>query len=401
MPRSPVHPGGIVVRMPVRVGTGLSISPDAREGALEAGTLARAGLAGESCDLAIVFASGAHLAAPETTLEAVHEALLPEDLIGCGAGGVIGSLMEVEDGTAVSVWAAHLGEGSASAFHASVEEIEEGAGALTGMLDLTGADGAIMLADPASFPTDAVLRFLSESTPMLPLLGGLASGRLPDGGAALFHGLEVREEGAVGVRLDGVEMLPCVSQGAAPIGPELTITAADGNIIGELAGKPALEKLRETIETLTAEDLQLVQGGLLMGIVVDGNKPEYVSGDFLVRGLVGADPATGKVAVAAEVHPGQVVRLHARDAASADRDLREALGIRMTALGGRAPAGALVFSCNGRGRGLFTAANHDAEAVAEELAGAPVAGFFAAGEIGPVGGDHFLHSFTATVAVFA
>ena len=88
-----------------------------------------------------------------------------------------------------------------------------------------------------------------------------------------------------------------------------------------------------------------------MGIVVDANKPDYVQGDFLVRGLVGADPATGKVAVAADVHPGQVVRLHARDADSADRDLREALEVRMAALGGRAPAGALVFACNGRGRG--------------------------------------------------
>ena len=124
-------------------------------------------------------------------------------------------------------------------------------------------------------------------------------------------------------------------------------------------------------------------------------------GHAIARGLVGADPATGKVAVAADVHPGQVVRLHARDAVSADRDLREALGIRMAALGGRAPAGALLFSCNGRGRGLFGRSDHDAEAVAEELAGAPAAGFFAAGEIGPVGGESFLHGFTATVAVFA
>ena len=192
-----------------------------------------------------------------------------------------------------------------------------------------------------------------------------------------------------------------MSQGATPIGPELTITAAEGHVILELAGKPALEKLRETIETLPPEDLELVQGGLLMGIVVDSNKPDYVQGDFLVRGLVGADPDTGQVAVAAEVRPGQVVRLHARDADSADRDLREALGMRMHALGGRPPAGALLFSCNGRGRGLFGRSDHDAEAVAEELAGAPAAGFFAAGEIGPVGGETFLHGFTATVAVFA
>ena len=387
--------------MPVRIGTGLSTSPDPRAGALEAALSARDGLAGDPCDLAIVFVSGTHLVAPEAVLEAVHEGLEPAALAGCAAGGVIGSRREVEEGTAVAVWAATLDGGSASAFHAVVEELEEGTGALAGMPELEGADGAILLADPATFPTDAVLRFLSESAPTVPVVGGLASARVAGGATALFLGEEVVDEGAVGVRLDGVELLPCVSQGASPIGPELTITAADGNIITELAGMPALEKLRETIEALPPDDLELVQGGLLMGIVVDVNKPDYVQGDFLVRGLMGADPETGQVAVAADVRPGQVVRLHARDAESADRDLREALSVRMRALGGRPPAGALLFSCNGRGRGLFGCADHDAETVAEELAGAPAAGFFAAGEIGPVGGETFLHGFTATIAVFA
>ena len=127
------------------------------------------------------------------------------------------------------------------------------------MPDLGGAAGAILLADPATFPTDAVLRFLSDSTPMVSLLGGLASGRSGDG-AVLFMGEDVLDEGAVGVRLDGVEMLPCVSQGATPIGPELTITSAEGNVIDELAGRPALETLRETIESLPAEELELVAG---------------------------------------------------------------------------------------------------------------------------------------------
>jgi small ligand-binding sensory domain FIST len=387
--------------MPVRIGTGLSTSPDPRAGAVEAALAARRGLGGLSCDLVVTFLSGAHLAAPEATLEGLHEALSPEQLIGCGAEGVIGAVREVEAGTAVSVWAAHLESATASVFHSVVEELGEGTGALAGMPELAGADGAILLADPASFPTDAVLRFLSDTAPMVPLLGGLSSGRTPDGGAVLLCGEEVSDDGAVGVRLDGVEVLPCVSQGATPIGPELTITAAEGHLIAELAGKPALEKLRETIEELGADDLALVRGGLLMGIVVDANKPDYVQGDFLVRGLVGADPATGHVAVAADVRPGQVVRLHARDAASADRDLRDALGVRMRALGGRTPAGALLFSCNSRGRGMFGTADHDAEVVDDGLGGAPAAGFFAAGEIGPVGGQAFLHGFTATVAVFA
>ena len=387
--------------MAVRIGTGLSTTPEPRAAAFAAAATAADELGGLDCDLALVFVSGAFLKDPQLVLESIHEVLAPGELVGCGAGGVIGHGREIETGSAVSVWAANLGDGVATVFHAAVEEVEEGTGALTGMPDLGGAAGAILLADPVTFPTDAVLRFLSESTPMLPLLGGLASGRTASEETILFIGDEVVDDGAVGVRLDGVEMLPMVSQGATPLGPELTITAAEGHVINELAGKPALTKLRETIDELPPEDLRLVQGGLLVGIVVDSNKPDYVQGDFLVRGLVGADPETGHVAIAADVHPGQVVRLHARDAESADRDLREALSIRMTALGGRPPAGALLFACNGRGRSMFGRADHDAEVISDALAGAPAAGFFAAGEIGPVGGGYFLHSFTATVAVFA
>jgi small ligand-binding sensory domain FIST len=106
------------------------------------------------------------------------------------------------------------------------------------------------------------------------------------------------------------------------------------------------------------------------------------------------------VAVGATVETGQVVRLHARDARSADEDLRRELRLRAQAIGGGPPAGALMFSCNGRGRSMFGACDHDALMLEDELGGAPAAGFFAAGEIGPVGGRSFLHGFTATVAVF-
>ena len=389
------------MRMGVRIGSGLSTEPDARFGAAEAAAAARDALGGRPCDLAVVFASGAHLAAPEATLEGIFETLAPAELLGCAAGGVIGDLREVEAGTAVSVWAAALDGGRAATFHAEVEPLGDDGGVLSGLPDLGGAAGALLLADPFTFPTDAVLRELSATVPMLPLLGGLASARSPDAETPLLLGEAVLTSGAVGVRFDGVEILPCVSQGAAPLGPELTITACDGSVIDELAGRPALEKLRETIEGLTSADLRLVQGGLMMGIVIDANKPDYEQGDFLVRGLVGADPDTGRVAVGTEVRPGQVVRLHARDAASADRDLRDALAARRRALGGQTPAGALLISCNGRGTGMFGHPNHDVSALDEALGGAPSAGFFAAGEIGPVGGEYFLHGFTATVAVFA
>jgi small ligand-binding sensory domain FIST len=384
--------------MPVRVGSGLSTSTDVRAAAVEAAAAARGGLGSGAADVVLVFASGGHLAAPEATLDGVREALSPGTLVGCGASGIVAGGREVEEGTAIAVWAANLGGGTAQAFSAETHELEEGL-AVVGFPDLAGADAVVLLPDPA-FPTDAILAELAARAPGVPVVGGLASAHTLGGEPALFLDDQVLGGGAVGLRFDGVEVLPCVSQGARPLGPELTVTAAEGPIVHELAGQPAIAKLREVVEELPAAERANVAQGLLVGIVIEGGKPEYVAGDFLVRGLVGGDPETGAVALGAPVAPGQVVRLHARDAASADRDLRDALALRRAALGGAAPAGALVFTCNGRGRGMFGVADHDAALVQQELAGTPAAGFFAAGEIGPVGGASFLHGFTATVALF-
>jgi len=382
----------------VRIGTGISTHEDPRVGAIEAAQEAGAALDGARADLAVVFASGSHLAAPESTLEGVHESLRPSSLVGCGAGGVLGCGTEHEGGTAVAVWAASLDGGSIQTFHAMASVHEETV-TVIGMEDLAGSRGAILLPDPYSFPTDPLLQDLAARAPGVPVIGGLASARAPDDAGVLFYDDEVQQGGAVGVRFDDVELLPCVSQGATPVGPELTITAAEGNVIHELAGQPALDRIRALIEQLDARERTLIAGGLLIGLVVDGGRPDYGHGDFLVRQLLGADPVEGTLAVAAQVQPGQVLRLHARDAASADRDLQEQLRLRVSALGGT-PAGALAFSCNGRGREMFGITDHDAGALADELGGAPSAGFFAAGEIGPVGGASFLHAFTATVALF-
>jgi small ligand-binding sensory domain FIST len=384
----------------IRIGTGLSTEHDPLQAGAAAALAAEAGLGGAPADLALVFASGSHLVAPEATLEGVHGVLAPTALIGCGAGGVLGRGRELESGTGLAVWAAAFdGAGEATPFHATLAG-EEPDQHVTGLPELAGATGLLMLSDPYSFPTDAVLAMLAEEAPTVPVLGGLASARTAVGDGALFLGDRVLDHGAVGVRLEGVEMLPCVSQGAAPLGREVTITAAEGNVIHELAGRPALQMVELIISELSSRERGLVAGGLLIGVVIDGGKPEYEQGDFLVRGVLGADAESGALVVGTQVQAGQVVRLHARDARSADEDLRQALRLRIEALAGERPAGALVFSCNGRGSGMFGISDHDVETIEHELGGAPSAGFFAAGEIGPVGGRRFLHGFTATVAVF-
>jgi small ligand-binding sensory domain FIST len=229
----------------------------------------------------------------------------------------------------------------------------------------------------------------------LQIIGGLASAAASPGGNRLVLDDRVVEEGAVGVFVDGgIEVRTLVSQGCRPIGRPYVVTRAEQNLIEELAGKPAIERLQELAADATEEERELLRRGLHMGLVVDEHKAEFGRGDFLVRNLLGADEGSGALAVGEQVAVGQTVQFHVRDAAAADEDLREMLsGVDADA--------ALLFTCNGRGRHLFTVPDHDAGMVEKLLGPIPLAGAFCAGEIGPVGGRNFLHGFTASLALFA
>jgi small ligand-binding sensory domain FIST len=381
--------------MSIRIAVGLSESFDAVEAFSEASADAARKL-GAPCDLAVVFASGPHIGHAKWVLSVIHERLEPVNLIGCAAGGVLAGGQEIEDGPGAVVWAMSAPDARIATHYLSAERHGERT-AIVGIPDKPGG-AMLLMADPYSFPTEALLARLDELYPGIPVIGGLASAAVGGRGVLLRDG-DLCSEGAVVCTLDGVSLLPCVSQGAAPVGPEMRVTAAEGNLIAELAGKPAVQRLTEVIGALDEEQQQLARSGVVLGIVIDENKPEFERGDFLVRPIIGADQTSGTIAVGERVRIGQTIRLHVRDPASADEDLREALRTQSEALGAGGAAGALLFTCNGRGAHMFSVPDHDAGAVADAL-GAPAGGFFCAGEIGPVGGRNFLHGFTATIAVF-
>ena len=106
------------------------------------------------------------------------------------------------------------------------------------------------------------------------------------------------------------------------------------------------------------------------------------------------------MAVADYVRVGQTAQFQIRDGASASEDLRALLTGECEDTHAGDPIGALLFSCNGRGQRFFRTPHHDVTAVREKMGGIPVGGFFAMGEIGPVGGNNFLHGYTASVALF-
>ena len=374
------------------IAAGLSTAPDTSRAAREA---ARAASVGEAVDLAFVFLSPAHLANAADAAAAVREEIAPRHLVGCAAQGVVGRDRELEAGPAVAVWAASLPEAEIETFHAV--SAEDDADAVTGLPTLAEPELVALLVDPFTFPAGAVLARLNEEAPGIPLVGGIALAGPGPGSAALIRDDDVFEGGAVGVALSGIPVKTVVSQGCAPIGHDAVITRAEENVVFELAGKPALVRLQEELAALPEETQLQARRGLLAGLVIDENLPEYGRGDFLVRGILGFDEETGALVLGDRVRSGQTLRFHVRDAQAADEDLRAALAREVGSTGA---AGALVFTCNGRGTQMFSGPDHDARIVAAALGGDALAGFFCGGEIGPVGGRAFLHGFTATMAVF-
>ena len=378
-----------------RIGAAVSTAHSAPEAAAEAAREAGDGLE-RPPDLAFLFLSADHLDGAARAAEAVRAELEPRHLVGCVADGVLAQGRELETGPGTVVWAAELPGAEISPFHASAISTDEGM-AIAGFPEVDDAALVALLVDPFSFPIAGFLERLNDEGPASPLIGGIATGGGRPGTTALLFDDDAYDEGAVGVAFSGIRVATAVSQGCAPIGREAVITRAEGSTVFELAGKPALHWVRSQLAALPPEQQALAARGLLAGLVIDENKAEYERGDYLMRSLIGVDEAAGAIAIGEQIRVGQTLRLHARDAASADEDLRGALD---GALEEGRPAGALLFTCNGRGTNLFPEPDHAARVVTEELGVPAVAGFFCGGEIGPVGGRVFLHGFTATLGIF-
>jgi small ligand-binding sensory domain FIST len=315
------------------------------------------------------------------------------------ADAVAGGGREIESEPAVSLWLA-TDIGPVETF--AMEFVQTSSGGAFGGYRF-GPDAAgvhLMICDPFTFPAGDLLAHLNEHVPGAVVMGGMASGGLRLRQSQLFLDGRVLARGAVGAHLPRAGIHPLVAQGCRPVGDPYTVTRADGSVIFELGGRPPLTRLREVAAALPGPERELLAQGAHLGMVIDEYQAEPGQGDFLVRGIAGADPSSGAMAVGGEVGVGQTVQFHIRDARSADEDLRRALEREAAVLGGRRAAGALLFTCSGRGSRMFAEPDHDAGLVAKLLGEIPVAGFFCEGEFGPVGGQNFLHTFTASIALF-
>lgn len=359
-----------------------------------------------SPDLLLLFVSQ-HAASFESLGRMIRSALVPAEMIAVSAESVIGVDQEVERTAGVSAFAISLGGADASikSFYISEDQWQEILTEEESLREQVGAENLralAMFADPFTTPIVQLLDACTAAFPNAPVLGGMASGMKGPGEARLMVNDDLHSSGVVGVSFAGNIEIDCVvSQGCRPIGETLVVTQSQKNIVEQLDGKPAMLAIEEMIEKLPLHDKQLVAtGGLQIGSVIDEGKGNYGPGDFLVRPLIGVRRESGAILIGDMVRTGQTMQFHVRDAKTADQEMRLLLEGEALLAETNPPIGALLITCNGRGTRMFDMPHHDISLSRQVLGSIPIAGFFAAGELGPVGQKNFIHGHTAALAIF-
>lgn len=326
-------------------------------------------------------------------------------LVGCSSGSLIVGDQELEDDGGFVLGLYHLPGAHVQAVRFDQSDVEQ-AETPGYWVRLTGvpadqSNGWLVFADPFQLDCETWLSSWSDAYPSVPVLGGLASGDFTAQRTQVYLNGEVFEQGGVAISFSGdVGLAGIISQGCMPIGEPWTITRAEGNVIQQIANRPAYHILFDTFNGLSKDQKKRAQGNLFVGLVIDEYQEEFHQGDFLIRNLLGADPVSGVLAVGARPRAGQSLQFQCRDAVAASEDLTLLLRRAQAALNEKRIYGACLCSCNGRGERLFGKPNHDATLVQRSLGPLGLTGFFCNGEIGPVGKHNCLHGYTASLALF-
>lgn len=327
-------------------------------------------------------------------------------LIGCSSNSLVIGAREVEDSRGLVVALFSFPNTELKPVHFTAAQIEQGDDAGYWQREMGVApesiNGWLAFADPFETDVEAWLRGWNAAYAPKSIVGGIASGDFTQRAIQLYLDGRVYNSGGVAVAFAGeTELLSLISQGCTPIGETWTITKADANFIHEIGNRPAYEVLFETFSALPEDQQDRARGNLFIGLVVNEYLEEFHRGDFLVRNILGGDPKSGSLAVGALPRQGQTLQFQRRDAAAATEDLTELLDRLLPHLKGRTIYGGCLANCTGRGHRLFGHPNHDAGLIQEKLGPMEMAGFFCNGELGPIGKRNFLHSYTASLALFA
>ena len=362
-------------------------------------------LGGQEVSLGLVFMTPQFFDRAGDILELIQVHARVPLLVGCSSSSLVCNNHEIEDNAGITLGLYSLPGATLKAVPFRQAQVDDFSGSSywpeeTGVAPAQ-TNGWLTFVDPFHIDSETWLEQWNQAYPDLPIVGGLASGDQTEQRTQVYLNGQILDEGGVGISVGGdVRLASVISQGCTPIGETWTLTGVDRNLIQQIGNRPAYEVLAETFEGMTSEEQVNSRGNLFVGLVINEYLEDFHRGDFLIRNLLGADPTSGQIAVGAFPRTGQTLQFQRRDATAATEDMHELLSRAKTELKGARIYGGCLCNCNGRGKNLFGAPDHDAGIVQQELGPFGLTGFFCNGEIGPVGRRNFLHGYTASLALF-
>jgi small ligand-binding sensory domain FIST len=365
----------------------------------------RTQLGAHPVSLGLVFMSPKFFPHAQSTLEILRVHARIPLLAGCSSTSLVAGPREFEDAAGIVLALYSLPGAELKGFRFTQTQVEEAEDATywpsESGVEAKRTNGWLAFIDPFHLDAESWMRSWNTAYAPLPTFGGLSSGIYSDQTTQVYLNGDVFEDGGVAISIGGeVTLSGVISQGCTPIGETWTLTRVEQNLIHQIANRPAYAVLAETVQQLSVADQQKARGNLFIGLVVNEYLEDFHRGDFLVRNLIGGDPNSGVLAVAALPRAGQTIQFHRRDAVAANEDMDELLERAKEKIGDATIYGGCICCCNGRGKNLFGQPNHDAERVQKELGPIGLGGFYGNGEIGPVGEKNYLHGFTASLALF-
>ncbi|MEB3306813.1 MAG: FIST N-terminal domain-containing protein [Cyanobacteriota bacterium] len=374
----------------------------------------------ETADLALVFCSASYASDLPRLLPLLRKGLRAQHWLGCLGGGVIGAGAdgtphELEKGPGLSVTLLRLPGARLQPFSIDPTELPDldgpsepwrqlvaGRSPAGQPEEFNGSCSMLLLLDPACPGINDLINGLDYAFPTATKLGGIACQHSSPHGSLLYDE-EVRG-GAVGCLIDGAWSLEAVvAQGCRPIGPVLEVEQAQRNVVLQVSApghrpNSPVAALQSILTQLSPQERDLVKHSLFLGVAREdfslAGHPDGAPATFLVRNLIGVDPRNGAVAVAERMRVGQQVQFHLRDGSTSRQELQSVL----EALARRhpAPLGGFLFTCLGRGQGLYGEADGDAGPCHAIFPDLPLSGAFCNGEIGPIGTTTHLHGYAAS-----
>jgi small ligand-binding sensory domain FIST len=388
----------------IRAGVGQSSTSSTGEAVKSAATEAMTQAGISRADAAMVFFTIEHASHHRELVETLRRVTRTDRTIGCSAAGLLTSAGEVEGSQAIAVLVFSSDQIQSQTFLLNpLREREQKVGAEIGRTISAGATQEsllILLPDTYHCHPQRLLGGIETSVGFVPIVGAGASENGTAQSTYQLGGDTLTSNAVAGLHLSGSFAASIdITQGCQPITESMVITKAQKNLIFEINHRPAFEVFAQVLKGPLAEDLRRALMFVFIGLPADPEQNAVCPGQYLVRNIIGLDPAKGIVGVGEEVREGQSMVFTLRDGQRAREDLNQMVERQRRNLGGRKPAFGFYFNCCARGSSLYGMSDIDTAYIRQDLGDFPLIGMFGGYELAPLAGANHLFAYTGVLAL--